>query len=395
MSAASGRGAGIPQQDHEALRVLVIGVSNTPVCGVRDFAAVLSRALQDRGVVVSSSWWERSAVKGFRPALREFREWRWSVARTLGPQGCDLVLWHYSAFAHSWRGIPYLAPLMSRRLRKLGTPVVVFLHEFVYPFKRSGWRGLVWALTQRLVLVVLVASSAGVVLTTEDRAAWLKSRVWLPKRPVAFVPVFSNLSLHSKEAEFRPQRLTSLGIGVLGFGSEGIQVDSIVSALGGLAQNGIDAHLVLLGSPGPDGPHGERWRRAAQEAGCADVMSFTGIRELSELAKDLAAVDVVVHPEAGGPTSRRTTLAAALAFGKPVVALDGPHTWRRFVDEGAVIVVPDSPAATLGELVSLAEDGPRRENLGRQAHEFYAVHLAPDVAARTLGEFLRSLGPRA
>ncbi|GAC1361645.1 MAG: hypothetical protein NVSMB32_00920 [Actinomycetota bacterium] len=376
--------------DSATIRLLVVGASATAICGVRDCSRVLTGALTERGLAVSTAWWERGSTRGLRCGLRGLRSWRGDVSRINSERGCDIIVWHYSVFTHSLRGVPLLAPLMARSLNKLGVPVVLYLHEFVYPFGRSGWRGLLWALSQRAALRALFTKSAGAVATTQERAGWIAGRVWLPRRPIAFVPVFSNLPPQPAHPDASGE-LKTLSLGVLGFGSEGTQVDTVIGALRGLPAHGIDGRLLLLGAPGPDGAHGEAWRRSARRSGCEPAVSFTGIRQPQELAQDLAAVDVVVFPEVSGPTSRRGTLAASLACGKPIVALDGPDTWRRFIDERAMVLVPDSSEAMLEEIVSLAEDPSRRRALGGRARDFYCRYLAPAVAATTMETFLRSL----
>src|SRR5665647_1790276 len=53
--------------------VLVIGVSEGPVCGVRDHGNRLSEGLQRGDLTVVASWWERTSGRQLREELREAR----------------------------------------------------------------------------------------------------------------------------------------------------------------------------------------------------------------------------------------------------------------------------------------------------------------------------------
>ncbi len=105
----------------------------------------------------------------------------------------DAVLLHYSVFAYSYRGLPlFVAPVLAA-LRRSRIPMVTVLHEFVYPWRHGGTRGKVWALTQRAVLIDVMRRSLGRAAHHRLPRAVAASRPWLPRRPAAVAPVFSNL----------------------------------------------------------------------------------------------------------------------------------------------------------------------------------------------------------
>jgi len=101
------------------------------------------------------------------------------------------------------------------------------------------------------------------------------------------------------------------------------------------------------------------------------------------VSRQLAACEVIVFPDPSGPSSRKTSLAAALAHGKPVVALDGAQTWRELVDAGAVVVGAnrDAMAVELGRLMC---DRDARSDLGARARAFSEGRLSAELSAKTV-----------
>ena len=78
--------------------------------------------------------------------------------------------------------------MLALILWRANRPTVIVAHELAYPWGRRGWRGFLYALTQRLVLVPLVAACDVIVVTTEQRLDWVISRRWLPTWPRAMGP---------------------------------------------------------------------------------------------------------------------------------------------------------------------------------------------------------------
>lgn len=348
------------------LRLVVAGVSRAPVCGVRDHAIRLAAALQRAGACVSIVWTEDA---GGQPS--SLARWTADLARRCQEDKADAVLLHYSVFAFSRHGVPTGVPLLAARLRRLGVPVVLIAHEYAYPWGQRGWRGAVHAIAQRAVLVPLVSVCGAAVVTTSGRQRWLSTRRWLPQRSVGFAPVFTNISPGPRAASIRPVQGR---IGLFSFGAEGLAADLVVDAVAEVSRRCPQAHLALIGAPGPGGPAGERWRRAASRAGCP--LSFTGIVDETEVSSELAACSVIVFPDPGGPSSRKTSLAAALAHGKAVVALDGPNTWGDLVTASAVTVVAPHRRALSRELCRLLLDPVANAEASERAHDFHEAHLS-------------------
>ncbi len=370
------------------LRLLAVGASSTSVCGVRDYAGVMEQRLREQGTAVTTLWWERDERWSPRATVREARRWLSEVGAIVAEQPPDCILWHYSVFVYGWRGIPLAAPVFARELARTGRPVVAVLHEFAFPLGRRGWRGTVHAVTQRIALVPTVQASNGVVVTTKDRLDWIRRRPWLPRKPLAFAPVYSNLPQANAPERTDGEQVV---IGVFGFRAEDVRPELVTQALARLLTRGIDARLVLVGAPGAPSREASIWRAAAAAANCADAVSFTGVLDPLDLAAALSALDIVVLADKAGPTSRRTTLAAALAEGKAVVAFDGPKRWDALVRERAVVTVPQRADELAAELESLARDGERRRAQGARAATFYRRHMTPDVVVDRVLRLVRSV----
>ncbi|MEA2225278.1 MAG: hypothetical protein QOE67_560, partial [Solirubrobacteraceae bacterium] len=94
-------------------------------------------------------------------------------------------------------------------------------------------------------------------------------------------------------------------------------------------------------------------------------------------------------------TSRKTTLAASLASGRPVVALDGRHTWRELTDRDAALVVAPSADALADAMSDLLRDEDRRERLGARGRLFASEAMSVERAALAVAQVLEQVVSRA
>jgi glycosyltransferase involved in cell wall biosynthesis len=371
----------------EGLRTAVVGVSVNRVCGVHDHAVSLAAALGREGVSHSEHWLWRSK-RSARASQSELRAWTRELAGELEHSRPDAIVLHYSVFSYSYRGLPvFVGPVMSV-LRRLRVPVVVVLHEFAYAWRYGGWRGDVWALTQRLALIEVMRASAAAIVTTDFRARWLQSRPWLARRPVAFAPVFSNLPAPHAVPRVHDERPL---VGLFGYAYQGAEQALVLDAVRELSDRGQAIELMLLGGGGRASSAGEAWLRAAREREIAQSLSFSGTLPAQELSDALAACDVLLSAFTPGPSSRKGTLAASLASGRPVIAIDGPRGWSELVRSGAIDVVAPTSQAVTGAIVDLLGDEQRREALGAQGREFAEQRMGVQRTADALGGLLNEL----
>jgi glycosyltransferase involved in cell wall biosynthesis len=360
-----------------ALEIAAVGVSTSSICGVRNYAVLLADALGRQEVRCSLQWLWRGD-----PSLRRGRaqvaEWTERLARELEQGAPDAVLLHYSVFTLSYRGVPLFVPATLAALRRARTPLVTILHEYAYPWRLGRLRGKAWAFTQRAFLGEVMRASSGALVTSPARARWLRSRPWLPRRPIAVAPVFSTLPPPLRGARPESEACT---VGVFGYAYEGIPIGLVLDALERVsAQRGGAVQLVLIGAPGVDSPAGRAWIQAARARSGGQPV-FTGLLPERALADAIARCDVLLFADPAGPTPRKTTLAGALSSGRPVVALDGPATWPELERAGAALLVPASTGALSAALSALLDDAPARDRLGRQGAEFAAREMSADHSA--------------
>ncbi len=370
-------------------RVAVVGMSAVgPTCGARDHALLLAQALREQQVECSFYWLSRT-TESLRAGRSEVQGWTRTLASELAAAAPDGVLLHYSVFAYSHRGVPvHVAPTLAA-LRRAGVPVVTVLHEFVYPWRHRGWSARVWATTQRALLVDVLRSSAAVAVTTDFRAQWLATRPWLPKRPAVLAPVFSNLPV-AREAGARDR--ASPVVGLFGYAFQGAAVALVTEALALVRARGFDARLLLLGAPGRPSAVADAWLAQARASAVEQALSFSGVLASQELADALAACELLLFVDDSGPSSRKGTLAASLASGRPVVAIDGPRRWEELIEAQAARVVAPTAEALAGAVAELLGQETLREGLGARGRAFASERMSLERAARAVRGALVEVG---
>jgi glycosyltransferase involved in cell wall biosynthesis len=366
-------------------RTAVVGMSVGGTCGVHDHAVLLADALGQEGISCSMHWlWRQQG--SLLAARSEIREWTRQLTAELDGLHPDAVLLHYSVFSYSYRGVPlFVAPTLAA-LRRSPAPVVPIMHEFVYPWTHGGWRGKLWALTQRAALIGLIRAASAVVVTTDYRAQWLASRRWLPRRRVIVAPVFSNLPPPVAGAPDRPSPL----VGLFGYSSEEA-VPLVLDAADLLLERGVGVRLELLGAPGRDSSAADMWLAAAARRGIEERLSFTGVLPAQSLSNALAACDVLLFTDSAGPSPRKGTLAASLASGSAVLSVDGPQLWPELVESRALEVVPRSSAAMADAIERLLADEDRRRALGARGRAFAEQRMGLERSAEGVGALLGDL----
>ena len=367
-------------------KIGVLGVSLGRPCGVHAHATALADELRRNDVGCSLHWlWRNDAP--LAASRSELRAWTKRLGVELHAEKPDALLLHYSVFAYSFRGFPvFVQPLLSV-IRDLGVPTVTLLHEYAYPWHRGGLRGAGWALSQRALLYEVMRASAAVLATTDFRADWLSTRSWLPDRSIALAPVFSGLPPASVAAADTAEHEAHV-LGLFGWGHEGVAIEIVLDALQVLQDRGVDAKLVLLGAPGRSSAAGESWVAAAAARGIVRPLELSGMLAAQELADRLTTCDVLLSADRIGPTSRRTTLAASLAAGRPVVALDGRHTWRELRQAQAALIVQPRADALADALAELLLDGGMRAQLARRGSQFAMRAMSVERSAHAVGEVL-------
>ena len=331
----------------------------------------------------SLHWCERRA-RPIGASWAEMHAWTGALAAELRREPVDAILLHYSVFSLSHRGLPVFVRPTLAALRSAQTPLVSMLHEFAFPW-RGGPRGMAWALSQRAVLIELMRTSASAVVTMEERAQWLSSRAWLARRPLATAPVFSNLPPPSGE---RRADLHGQVIGLFGYSHEATATSLVLDALALMRESGRNVALALLGAPGRDSVVAEQWLAGARARSLENALWFSGRLPAQELSDTLAGCDVLLCADRPGPTSRKTTVAASLASGTAVVAIDGPSTWSELTRARALRIVPPRPEYLAAGVGALLDHEALRGELGARGRAFAESRMHADASAAVIRSVL-------
>jgi glycosyltransferase involved in cell wall biosynthesis len=372
------------------VNLAVVGLSVNATCGVRDHAGLLAGQLERDGAECSMHWLTRRELS-LNGSRREVRGWAARLAGELESAQPQAVLLHYSVFSYAHKGVPlFVRPVLAAVREGAGAaPTVGILHEIVYRWTYGGWRGKVWALSQRAALIEVMRALDAAILTAEERIGWLRSRPYLPERPLLLAPVFSNLPaprLAGPPANAVPH------VGLFGYAYQGAARRQVLDGLQALARRGTASELRLLGAPGEDSDAAAAWRAEAGARGLA--LSFSGRLPAQDLADELASCEVLLFADGAGPTSRKGTLAGSLASGRPLVAFDGPQTWPELRDAGAVRLARPSPEGLADALQGLLASEADREALGRRGREFADTRMSLGRTAVAVFDALQAAARR-
>ncbi|MGH8005047.1 MAG: glycosyltransferase family 4 protein, partial [Limisphaerales bacterium] len=131
-------------------------------------------------------------------------------------------------------------------------------------------------------------------------------------------------------------------------------------ALQQVKQAGGDFHLWVVGK----GDKREHFEKEARELGLSGEVTFTGFQ--TDVTALMAGVDAVCLPSEREPFGY--VVLEGMALGKPVLASasGGPLEILKEGEDG-ILLSPDRPEAWASAIIALAQDGKRREELGRAA----------------------------
>lgn len=276
------------------------------------------------------------------------------------------VVWHQYSPAALGGDAARATDRWLRDVTRAGGRVIVTVHEYWPPANGTLRRALFRASLRRRVRRA-IGRSAAVVVAQDISKRNLADAGILGDRPVAVIPVGSNIEAFAGPAPVR------------------------------------DGGLVLFGQPAAMDPVAlralARWRsgrthampltwigRSADEilacwvesaGGRAEDIRCLGAVSESTVAEHLARATAGLAPYADGASTRRTTLAALLQHGVPTVALSGIATddWLR--RHTGVAWVPAAPPDRFVSMIeTILNDDRRREELSGHARALFEAHMS-------------------
>jgi glycosyltransferase involved in cell wall biosynthesis len=316
-----------------------------------------------------------------------------AFAGTLAEVQPDWLVVQYNPFLYSRRGfnpwLPLALALARRRLPGLG--VAMIAHELY--MEPENLKFAVLGAGHRLQLR-MVAPNVDLAFGSVD--VWTENlRPFLPNRPLATLPVGSNIPLVPCTADERLALRARLGIApgtlVLGsFGSwhYGRMPERLAKTLQFLYSQGEDVHLLFIGSGG------ERFREICS-ADLYNSVTVTGALASEEVSRHLQLVDLLLSPFLDGISSRRSSAVSCLAHGLPLLTTSGRLSdalWLRGLAD-CLVPVEDEPAF-LRRALTLCRDEQARQHLARCGQSFFAQHLSWPCIRERLLEALAKPSPR-
>jgi glycosyltransferase involved in cell wall biosynthesis len=299
-----------------------------------------------------------------------------------GLRAADRVLVQYAPHAYGLKGMNLPLCLWLR----CACPVRpwVMLHEVAFPvLAGQPFRHRVLALVQRRMAALVTRSAERLFISTP---AWAPRLARLsPGCSPAWLPVPSNLpdSTAPGVAEQARRDLgadaTTLVVGHFGTFGKGITtlLEEVFPRL--LAAPGRVG--LLIGQGGE--PFAQRL--LVRHPALHGRIRVTGRLPAEATAAHLACCDLLVQPYPDGATTRRGSLMAGLALGKPIVTTQGELSEPLWQQSEAVGLAPaGDTAAFLDVAERLLNHTHRREDLGARGRAFYAAHFSLQRLIATL-----------
>lgn len=253
-----------------------------------------------------------------------------------------------------------------------GVPIIVTVHEYWPPASWSPRRMLLrWKNRRRLVALLRLASA--VIVAEEIYQRELQAARVAGGKTIHVIPVGSNIT----RIETTPVRDGGL---VIFAQPAAFRRDHLTAVAGWLTESADRPPLTWIGRSLDE--LRRAWRDIAPPG--SSPVTFVGGADEAVVSALLLRATAGVAPYANGASGRRSTLAAMLQHGVPVVTTSGISTdsWLR-ASPGLLRVPDDDPAAFVETLAALVRDDDARDRLSRNAEVLYETHMAwPRVADR-------------
>ncbi len=271
-------------------------------------------------------------------------------------------------------------------------PVVVTFHDLRVPylFPKAG------ALREWIVKKIARDTDAVISTDREDEAR-LRQEWHIPK--VRWIPIGSNVTTtpppHYDRQTFRSQMGVGdqdLLISYFGFLNESKGGSVLVEALARLVEQGIPAHLVMIGGrAGSSDPtnvrYGEQVDALIDQHNLSKQVHWTGFVEDNAVSANFLASDLTVLPYLDGVSLRRGTLMAALAHGRAIVTTH-PETDAPELEGVVKTVEPNNPDALAEAILSIWHDPKKREQLEQAAKQTNDNHFTwASITQKTIDYF--------
>jgi UDP-glucose:(heptosyl)LPS alpha-1,3-glucosyltransferase len=291
------------------------------------------------------------------------------------------ILLQYNPFSYGRSGFaPGLVRDVARLRRRSRARLAVMVHEAWVGMTDS--RSTLVGLWQRAQLRALLRLADSVMTSTQTYAREIGgAAVHVPiGTTITPVPTSSSVAREQLGLDGR------LAVALFGRANPARALDHAEAAIAAIAQV-LGADRLAILNLGADAPP----VRVPSGVEVYNPGRLTG----DELSLRLWASDVVLLPFTDGVSTRRTTLMAALAHGRPVLGLRGRHTDAVLAEaQDALVLTPaGDPAAFSRAAVELAGDRRRLRAIGDAGHRLYKANFDWPVVARQVASVLETIPP--
>ncbi len=310
----------------------------------------------------------------------------------LGPVGdfrpTDVILQYTPQMWDGWRFGSPATNWLARQLQRMGSKVTLIAHELHVPWLPRPDLSLA-ALLQRIQLAALVKACHRVFVTTSSRAEALARVCRLigvgPPRVLCISP--NVLPLDDARARRSEARPSAPAIGLFSTAAIGKRFDVALEAFERISRSFPAATLVLMGDLGAsDHPRVVEVMRSVARHPAKDRIRMTGRLALSDIARELAGLDLYLFPMETGANTRSGTLPAALGSGLATVAVRASETDAQIFrhDENLVFASAMTGAAFGEAALRLLRDPALLARVGQGARTLYETHMTWGRAADQL-----------
>ena len=291
----------------------------------------------------------------------------------------DLLFQYTNQMWDSWRFGSPAATWLAAQARRSGARVTLIAHELFVPWLVRPDLALA-ALLQRIQFAMLLRTCDRFFVTTDTRARFIAP---LCRRLGVGVPQVTRVGPNALPIENRRRPEAGMGrapqIGLFSTAAVGKRFDVVLDAFARIASTISSAELVLIGDLGPpDRPRVRAIVDAISRHPARRRIRVTGRLSLSQIAFEMAGLDLYLFPMETGANTRSGTLPAALGSGLPSVAVCGPETDLELFRDGENIVFAsemsglafaDAALRLLGSPSTLAR-------VGEGGRRLYAEHMS-------------------
>jgi glycosyltransferase involved in cell wall biosynthesis len=290
-----------------------------------------------------------------------------------------LVQWVPTAFG--WRMMNLPVALMLFRLP--GRRLDLFVHEVGWDVGRETTRRALAGMVHRVMTWCAARSARRVYVTTPEwtkRLSLLGARALPKDEEPTWVPVASNVPSDANGAYVAELRHVLLRnakqqrVLVGHFGTFGrFHLALLPHVVTRILDEAHDRTFVLVGRGGA----ALRDYIVTERPELASRIVATGSLSPEDVAAHLAACDVLVQPFEDGASTRRSSLMAGVALGRPTIANRGRHTEELWSTERAIHLTDShAPHALAGGVTKLLADPVLRERIAENGRRLHAERFA-------------------